>query len=193
MEIRNNKGEYAKKGKWGKRILGAVMMGSVCVIIGGVWAGESWVPAQIESIKAKELEAINTIVAPKAEAAVITPDRLEVKVRQLKDEVLDTLMKCESGGRKEEDGIVVLDSNDKGSYGAFQWQRTSYMHYYEKMTGNKISGRDAIIEALQTEKARKLAEWVIFETNAGSGKDWVICTRNYKLQAKVDLIKELQN
>lgn len=192
---RDTEGQFTNKrqplGKWQKRGLLAGIVLAGAMIGGNLLMVEPWVAKNQNEVRASMQELhIATVV----EAAEIeTPDRLDKKIRQLKDEVLDGLQKCESGGRKEEDGIVVLDSNDKGSYGPFQWQRTSYMHYYEKMTGQKISGRDAIIHALQTDKARALAEYVIFETPAGVSKDWVICSRNYGLQSKVDIIKELMN
>lgn len=116
---------------------------------------------------------------------------LESKVEDMKEDVLNKLASCESGGRKEEDGITVLDSNGVGSYGALQWQRKSFMFYWEKMTGTPINGRDAIIAAMTPEKARQLAKWVIFETDSGVAKDWVICSRKHNLQLKVDFIKEL--
>lgn len=122
---------------------------------------------------------------------VYAGETMEAKVEEMKEGVLDTLAKCESGGKKEEDGITVLDSNNVGSYGVFQWQRKSYMHYYEIMTGNKINGRDAIIHAMTPEKARELARFVIFETKSGVATDWVNCSRKYKLQERVDFIKEL--
>jgi len=117
---------------------------------------------------------------------------MEAKVDALKEEILDTLMQCESAGRKEEDGIAILDSNDKGSYGPFQFQRTTVMFYMEKK-GEPINGRDAIILALQGDKARDLARYVIFETDAGVAKDWVNCNRKHGLQTQVDLIKKLTN
>lgn len=118
-------------------------------------------------------------------------DILPMRIDELKNEVVAKLEKCESGGRKEEDGIVVLDSNDRGSYGVMQWQRKSVMYYYELKTGNPINGRDAIILALTADKARDLAKWVIFETESGVEKDWYNCSKKHGLQTEVDLIKKL--
>lgn len=120
-------------------------------------------------------------------------DTMPEKIEKLKDEVVNDLAKCESGGKKEEDGIVVLDTNNKGSYGVVQWQKTSYQHYYKLMTGQEISGKDAIIHALDSEKAKSLAKWVIFETKNGVAKDWVNCSKWHGLQDRVDLIKKLEN
>jgi hypothetical protein len=43
--------------------------------------------------------------------------------------------------------------------------------------------------ALDDAKARELAAWVIFETDAGSGKDWFNCTNWHDLDTLVDFIK----
>lgn len=136
----------------------------------------------------KEIHATR-LFAPKAEADEI--DRLDVKIDQLKNEVLDTLAKCESGGLKSEDGILVWDTNAKHSVGEFQFQVATVKHYVKKLWGKDVSGRDAILIALDPEQSRKLAHDVIFTTSNGVAKDWVVCSRNYQLQSKVDLIKSL--
>lgn len=136
-----------------------------------------------------------TYTAPTIQEIVIdkSDEKFASKISLLKDEVIAELEKCESGGRKEEDGIVILDSNNKGSYGPLQFQRTTVIHYYKLMTGKDINGRDAIILALQGDKARELAKYVIFETKNGVAKDWVNCSNYHNLQYKVDTIKKLEN
>jgi hypothetical protein len=137
----------------------------------------------------------NTVTAagtPKVFAAEMKETREMVDIDAAKEKVIDMLEKCESGGKNEEDGIVVLDTNNVGSYGVVQWQRKSVMHYHHKRTGEKLNGRDAILLALDRERARDLAKWVIFDTDAGVATDWVNCSRMHGLQTRVDLIKELQ-
>ena len=147
--------------------------------------GDVWVGKQL-SYRAEASNAPFIMVDKSAE-------QFEAKIEKLKDEVIAELEKCESGGLKDEDGIVVLDSNNKGSYGVMQWQKSSVIHYYQKMTGEVMNGRDAIVYALTADKARELAKWVVFETASGVEKDWYNCSKKYSLQSKVDLIKELEN
>lgn len=123
---------------------------------------------------------------------VESPDRLAAKIDSMKEEVLNKLAQCESAGRKPEDGIAILDTNNKGSYGPFQWQVRSLQHYYEMRNKQELNGRDAIVLALFEDKARDMAKWVIFDTDAGVATDWVNCSKKYGLQARVDLIKELE-
>lgn len=129
------------------------------------------------------------LAAPPAYAGVVAPT-MESKVEDLKESILDRLAACESGGKKEADGIAILDSNNVGSYGIFQFQRKTVMHY-QKLRGTDINGRDAIILALQGDKARELAKWIIFDTKAGVAQDWVVCSRKHGLQAEVDILKKL--
>ena len=142
---------------------------------------------------AGELNYVSEIIPsiPVAHAGVTQESKYEAKIEELKNSVLDRLAKCESGGKKEEDGITILDTNNVGSYGPFQFQRKTVMFYEEKRTGKPINGRDAIILALQGDKARELASWIIFETKAGVAQDWVNCDRANGLQKEVDLIKRL--
>ncbi len=132
-----------------------------------------------------------TVTNPFIPTVAFAGETLESKVDALKDEVLDTLAKCESAGRKEEDGIAILDSNDKGSYGPFQFQRKTVIHYMAQR-GTPVNGRDAIILALQGDKARALAKYIIFDTKAGVENDWYNCSNKHNLQVEVDIINKLK-
>lgn len=181
-KVRKSNGQFSKKTTWSIIFLGF----AVGIIIANYTAISPW----IEKMN-NEVSVTNTVmpvfIPQKVEAAVT----LESKVESLKDDVLNQLAACESGGKKEEDGITILDTNGVGSYGAFQFQRKTVMFYHEKMTGEKINGRDAIILALTPDKARELAKYIIFETKAGVANDWVNCSRIHDLQTQVDLIKKL--
>jgi hypothetical protein len=177
---RETNGRFAKR----KAKVGVAL---VLIAVGGyfVWGApvvEWWLGRKIEATN----EIINEVVIDKSD------EKFAAKIDVLKDEVVAELAKCESGGRKEEDGIVILDSNDKGSYGVMQWQRKSVQHYYKLRTGTEINGRDAIILALQGDRAKDLAKWVIFETKSGVAKDWVNCSKWHGLQSKVDMIKKIE-
>lgn len=123
-----------------------------------------------------------------AEAAeiIITSNSADT-IQEMKDGVLDQLKKCENPNA---DNVpFIFDSNGIGSVGTFQWQPHSFQHYWEKMTGDKITKKDAVLYALDEDKARKLTEWVIFETDAGVGKDWVVCNNRHDLDTLVSFIK----
>ena len=106
-------------------------------------------------------------------------------VDEMKADVLDRLAKCENPNQKP----IVFDTNGVASVGQYQWQPHSFQYYWKKMTGEMLSEKDAVVYALDDAKARQLAAFVIFETDAGSGKDWVNCTKWHDLDTLVGFIK----
>ena len=171
--VRDTRGRFRKVRTWLARFL------VVFVVVGFGYAitADRWVTTQ------HDISSISPIVH--------AGETMEAKVERLKEDILDTLALCESGGRSEEDGIVVLDTNNVGSYGAYQFQRKTVMHYVKLMTGNEVNGRDAIILAMTPDKARELASWIIFETASGVEKDWYNCSKRNDLQVEVNIIKKL--
>lgn len=167
-----------------RKVSGSLIAAIVLIVMGGMLK---------EALGPTVLTATNSVAyADEVTLVKGQPDRLAEKVRELKDEVLNDLARCESGGRDNESGIIVWDTNNKPSIGKFQFQVATVQHYVEKRDGKKISGREAILLALDETEARKLAEWVIFDSGKGSANDWVICTRNYHLQEKQNIIKKLE-
>jgi ribosomal protein L13 len=118
-------------------------------------------------------------------------DAMPSKIERLKGEVADQLMSCESNGYTDEDGLIVFDSNHKASIGRFQFQKSTVIHYYNLIHGVKLTGKEAVMLALDTNKARDLAIRVMFETPNMAGKDWVNCDRKLGLDAQIKLIKKL--
>lgn len=120
-------------------------------------------------------------------------DTLEAKVEEFKTDLLDTLQACESAGRKESDGLIVFDSNAKASIGTFQFQIGTVKHYYKKFNAKDITNKEAILIALDDDKARELADQIIFENNEDGLRNWYNCTKKHNLQGKLDIINKLQN
>lgn len=161
--------------KWQKRILGGVSIACFSIALGG-------------SLAEKEGFFNNTMhVVNVAEAAeiIVAGDGTMTTVEAMKADVLDRLTKCENPNKKP----IVFDTNGIASIGAYQWQPHSFIYYWQKMTGEKLTETYAVIYALDEVKARNLASYVIFETDAGSGKDWVNCTRWHDLDTLVQFIK----
>jgi hypothetical protein len=125
-----------------------------------------------------------------AQASVI--DSFPAKIEKLKDEVVNDLSKCESGGHSGDDGIIIFDSNAKASIGVMQFQKNTVKHYVKVLYGKDITGQEAVELAINPVEAKKLAKAIIFETTNGSHKDWVNCTNKLGLKAKVEIIKQLE-
>jgi hypothetical protein len=128
--------------------------------------------------------------ANRTEVQVI--DMMPEKIEALKDEVVRDLSdKCEFKNKQARPD--TLDPKESGgyqiSYGDFQWEVNTLIEKYRKMTGTVLSYDEAIIMALDEQKAFELAKWTIFIDN--DLKRWRNCARDLKLQDRVDLIKKL--
>ena len=114
------------------------------------------------------------------------------KIDGLKDEVVAKILSCESAGYTEDDGILIFDSNKKASIGQAQFQVSTVQHYYKVLYNRDITKKEAVLIALDTDKASKLAKDIIFLGDNRPSKDWVICSRKHGLDAQVELIKKLE-
>jgi len=116
---------------------------------------------------------------------------MEAKVEVLKEDVLNRLMACESAGYSEDDGIVILDSNDKHSFGQFQFQKKTIQHYMDKLYGQKVTGKEAVLLALDTARARSLAEDIIWKEEGGIF-NWENCAKKTGIVPDISVIKKLE-
>ena len=123
--------------------------------------------------------------------SIWVPDAIVLTIEQIKNKALDEIQACESAGHSEEDGIIIFDSNSKASIGQYQWQKTSVQHYYKTLYGQTISSKEAVIIALDTEKARKLTHDVIFTTEKG-WTNWTNCGKKIGIVKTLELLKQLQ-
>jgi hypothetical protein len=114
------------------------------------------------------------------------------KLNSLKRDVAEKLMACESGGYKDSDGIIIFDSNEKASIGVFQFQKNTVIHYYNVLYGKKITPKEAVMIALDQDKARQLAIDVMFTTKAKASGDWYNCATKHNLDQMIDLIKKME-
>lgn len=114
------------------------------------------------------------------------------KIEGLKNDVIAKLASCESAGYKESDGIIILDTNNKASIGQYQWQVKSVQYYSKLSSGVILTPKEAILLALDKEKAGELVKFVAFKTNNKISKDWYNCSKKFNLDGEVELIKKLE-
>lgn len=132
----------------------------------------------------------------KVEARDVLVDNLGRKVDQLKEDVLTTVQKCESGEYNESDGLITFDphkTNKKvqhASLGAFQFKVDTVQYYYKTLYNKDITPKEAILVALDDNKARDLAKDIIFKTKNGKS-NWLICTDKKEVSRKLTVINEL--
>lgn len=133
----------------------------------------------------------NTVEVTKEVEVVKEVDNLSVKVSQIKNDILDTLTECESKGSKEEDGLIIFDSNAKASIGQLQFQKLTVVRYYKALYNKDITGKEAILIALDYPKARQLASDIIFGNDSKGINNWYNCKVKHGLQDDVDWVKKL--
>ena len=126
-----------------------------------------------------------------AQPETVEVDNLTPKVEELKSELLADLRSCESQGRTEDDGLIVFDTNSVASIGTLQYQVKTVQHYYKTLYGEDITRKEAILTALDDEKAGELALKIMFESG-NKANDWLNCARKHNLNARIDLIKQLE-
>lgn len=113
------------------------------------------------------------------------------KMDELKNDVVTRLMACESGGYSEEDGIIIFDSNKQASIGQAQFQKKTVIHFYQKLYNKDISAKEAVVIALDEDKARQLAKDVIFKVDGGVD-NWYNCAKKLGLHGEIAVIKKLE-
>lgn len=122
----------------------------------------------------------------------VSVDRTQERIEVLKDDLVERLAaECESKGYKDEDGIIILDTNDEVSIGRWQWQRDSVIHYYKTLYGENITRKDATLVALDDAKARALTKDVLFKVKDGSD-NWHNCSKKLNLPTEIALIKKIE-
>lgn len=105
-------------------------------------------------------------------------------VTQLKQEVIARLQRDESGG--EDSGGSLVYTNDPNSahvetcrriggmrdidcdsWGVMQFKIPTIIYYYEMLHGETLTEKEAVVLALNDERARQLATKIIFEVEGG--------------------------
>lgn len=122
-------------------------------------------------------------------------DNLTGKVNELKGQLVSEIKQCESGGIKEEDGLVTFDPHPKNkkvqvpSFGSYQFKKSTVQYYYKKFYDKDISGKEAILIALDDQKAGELTSDIIFKDEALN--NWFNCSKKLNSRAKLDIINNL--
>lgn len=130
------------------------------------------------------------------------------KIDTLKNAVVTQLLDCERSVYGDDDGLVTYDPTDaqylnnqtkktivdKGemSYGVLQFKKSTVQYYTKLQTGKVITGKEALMIALDKESASKLAKYVMFETRNKASVDWKNCAIKYNLDSRIDIIKNLE-
>ena len=175
---RNSKGEFVT-GSWFKRMWVSVKWWSAVITLGLVGI----------MIVGQTARAF----FPKTEYVKeqVLVDNLAPKIDELKSNLVEAIQKCESKGHKESDGIIIFDSNSEASIGTLQFQRKTVQYYYKHLYGKTITAKEAVLIALDDEKAEQLAHDIIFKDSKGVN-NWYNCANSINAKGQLTVIKTLQ-
>src|SRR6266853_1254397 len=148
---RNSKGEYRKR-DW-TSVLGmvAALFAFLALLVGG-WATKTVIDPNLSVVNVAHADVIT-----------IKPDRLDAKVAQLKDDVVEQIGKCESGMTTEPDAALILDTNGEMSIGLMQFQIKTIQMYAKKFYGKAVSRTEAINIAIDHQQSHDLARDILFK------------------------------
>lgn len=118
-------------------------------------------------------------------------DMFAAKIDSLEKSVVEAVRKCESAGHKETDGLIVFDSNNVASIGTLQFQVKTVIFYYKSLYGKTITGKEAILIALDDEKAGELAQAIMFKS-PNLANDWLNCANRLSLTDQIKAIKKIK-
>lgn len=132
----------------------------------------------------------------RSETKEVLVDNLSVKVNQLKGALIDDLKQCESQGFNEDFGLITFDGHKTNkkveipSIGSYQFKKATVIYYYDLLYGKDITGKEAVLIALDDEKSAQLASDIIFKTDKGL-TNWVNCSKKVNATSRLATINEL--
>ena len=127
----------------------------------------------------------------------VTTDNLKPKIAEIQQEAINKLKQCESGGASEDIGLITFDphatnkSVESASLGSFQYKKSTVIHYYKTLYNKDITGKEAILIALDDDKAEQLTKDIIFTTEKGFS-NWILCSNKIKMQETLLVLSKLK-
>jgi hypothetical protein len=122
-------------------------------------------------------------------------DEQEKKIEKMKWQIVDDLSnKCEVLGVKDEnkEGIIIWDTNNKASIGAWMFQTATVQYYSEKLRGEKLSTAEANRLALTHSEARQLAYEIIWD-EVGGIYNWRNCMNKLGLKQRIETVRAIDH
>lgn len=114
-----------------------------------------------------------------------------VKIAALKQDLLARLKKCETMGKTSDDAPIILDTNNEMSIGELMFQIKTVQYYYKKLYAKEITRKEAVLVALDHDKAFALAHDIVFTDGKGIG-NWHNCDKKNGFSSEIAIIKKLQ-
>lgn len=129
-------------------------------------------------------------IQSKALATTVFVDNLTPKIEGLKNSLVEDIRNCERSTYDENDAPIILDTNKKMSIGTFMYQKATVQHYYKTLYNQTITPKEAVLIALDEEKARTLTYDIIFKDSKG-WRNWYNCGVKVGATERLKIINEL--
>lgn len=113
------------------------------------------------------------------------------KIESLEKSLVEQIRKCESAGHKESDGLIVFDSNHVASIGTLQFQVKTVIYYYRTLYQRSITGKEAIVIALDDNLSGSLAKDILF-SSPNLANDWANCANKLSINDQIIAIKKIK-
>lgn len=124
-------------------------------------------------------------------------DNLSVKINELKGSLVSDIQKCESAGYNEDYGLITFDGHKTNknveipSIGTYQFKKATIIYYYDTLYQKDITGKEAVLIALDDNKAGQLASDIIFKTDNGLS-NWLNCSNKINGKGRLEIIRQLE-
>ncbi len=140
----------------------------------------------------------NVVMAQNIIVSTTTPmSELKGKsVEQLKDEVIAKLSNDENGDpnkvpvKMDDNNKGTLPAKDKFSYGCMQYKNSTVQRHYKAIYGKDLTNLEAVLLALDCDKAKALAREAIFG-KPNAVEEWTMATPPVVMRVKI--IREMSN
>lgn len=139
---------------------------------------------------------LNKEVVYKQVKEQVVLDNLKGKINELKGQLVGEIKSCESAGFDESYGLITYDPHKTNknvqiaSIGSYQFKKSTVQYYYKTLYNQEITGKEAVLIALDDEKAGELATKIIFDTDDGLS-NWINCAKKNNSRTKLEVINSL--
>lgn len=145
------------------------------------------------------LYAIFSYISParvKYQRQEVILDNLTAKINNLKGSLISDIKKCESSGISNDFGLITFDPHrtnkkiEEASIGEFQYKKKTVTYYYKTLYNKEITGKEAVLIALDEKKSSELTTDIVFNTNNGLD-NWITCSKKINAKQRLEIIKAL--
>ena len=169
---RDNRGRFARSGMLKWFVLSAIVAGGM--VGTAIWYQHAY-----------PIVVTNTVTIDNSDV------NFAQKIDSLEKSVVEAVRKCESAGANESTGLIVFDSNKVASIGTLQFQVKTIMFYEKSLYGKVVTGKEAILIALDDKLSGQLAQDIMFKSK-NMADDWLNCSNKLSLSAQINAIKKIK-